>query len=366
MKVFRTILLVINIVAAVGLVLTTLAGVVAPSKSILLSVATYGYLPMLVLNVAFIIVWLCMGRWQFAVSLAVIAVRWSFVGFFFQVGGTSKVPAAEEHPSMVKVMSFNVHQFGGNGNDAIPKDTNAAEFLLLVKEYSPDILCLQEFSRPKNVKVVDSLELMGYNHFFSAAGSNTIPAGTTVFSKLPITYVKKIDQQKVMVEVLGNEFSFRLCCVHMDSYAFDESDRNEISQLTLGKMDSASRRTLSKVKETILRHEEEWNEMLKPLVSECTKPLLLAGDMNDIPGSWLYQRIGDHLRDTYRDKGLGFCTTYNGGGDRLLSSGGEWLPHFRIDMVFRSEEFKTLSYKRIKTNISDHYPVMVALEIIDD
>ena len=262
MKILRIILLVINIIAAVGLILTTLASSVAPSRSIWPSLLAYGYLPMLALNVAFVILWLFMGRWEFLLSVAVIVFRFSFIGFFFQVGGTSKVPPTEEHPAMVTLMTFNVHQFGGNGKEAIPKDSIACEFLLLVREHTPDVLCLQEFSNPKKVKVVDSLELMGYNHYYSASGSSTTPAGTAVFSRLPIMYVKKIDRQKIMVEILRGDRPFRLCCVHMDSYAFDDADKEEISQMALGKVDSSSRRTLSKVKETILRHETEWNEML--------------------------------------------------------------------------------------------------------
>ena len=57
------------------------------------------------------------------------------------------------------------------------------------------------------------------------------------------------------------------------------------------------------------------------------------------------------LKDTYVEKGLGFGTTYSGG-----------FPAFRIDMIMHSEGLTTLSYKRIKTPLSDHYPVKVALE----
>ena len=34
-------------------------------------------------------------------------------------------------------------------------------------------------------------------------------------------------------------------------------------------------------------------------------------------------------------------------------------------MVFRSPQFSTLSYRRIKTDLSDHYPVLVSLEFND-
>jgi endonuclease/exonuclease/phosphatase family metal-dependent hydrolase len=51
------------------------------------------------------------------------------------------------------------------------------------------------------------------------------------------------------------------------------------------------------------------------------------------------------------EQGRGFGTTYHG-----------YYPAFRIDYVLHSLEFKTLSYKRVKTDISDHYPVVVTLQ----
>ena len=92
--------------------------------------------------------------------------------------------------------------------------------------------------------------------------------------------------------------------------------------------------------------------LLKPLVTECSLPLVMAGDMNDIPSSYLYHQITKELCDCYTDKGVGFSTTYNGG-----------FPRYRIDMVFRSEGIRTLSYKRVRTDISDHYPLVVSFEL---
>lgn len=352
MKVIRVILLVLNILAALGLIATTLAGVVSPSRSLLPSVLAYGYLPMLGVNILFLLMWLFMGKWHFLISTVAIVARFSFVGFFFQLSGNSTVPPAEEHPEMVTIMSYNLHCFGGDGFESTPKDSVVMDFLDLLREEQPQVLCLQEYGTVKGMSVTDSLELMGYNHFFGSKGSNTNPQQTVVFSKLPITFVKKIDQQKVLVEILNGDNPFRLICVHMDSYAFDRDDHNDIEQMTHLKIDSSSRRTLGKIKETILRHETEWNEQLLPLVSDCSLPLVMAGDMNDIPASYLYCQITRHLSDTYCDEGFGFCSTYNGS-----------FPRFRIDMVFHSEEFTTLSYRRIKTPISDHYPVIVSLEL---
>lgn len=349
---FRIILLVFNIVAAVGLVLTTLAGAIPPSTSFLPSVMVYGFLPMLLLNLVLVIVWLTMGRWEFLISAGTILIRISYIGLFFQIGGTSEVPPRSQHPEMVTLMTFNVHGFGGTGFTGTNQSRNGDAFLKLLREHDPDILCLQEYFGVPGRNITDSLKARGYNHWYGARGSSENPHGTVVFSKLPIVDKEILDNQKIMVEIMDGKRRFRLCCVHMDSYQFDLDDRNDIKGMTHGKInESSSRRTLGKGKETVLQHEKEWNKLLQPLVTGSREPLLLAGDMNDIPGSWLYGQITDYLDDTYCDEGSGFCTTYNGS-----------FPHFRIDMVFHSKEFKTLSYERIKTDISDHYPVLVSLE----
>lgn len=364
MKIFRIILLVFNILAALGMVATTLAGMVAPSTNILPSVLLYGFLPMLALNIIFIIVWLCMGRWEALISAGTIILRISYVGMFFQIGGTSEIPPADEHPGMVTLMSYNVHNFSGKEFSSTTNTESADAFLQLLDEHGqPDILCLQEYAAVSERNITDSLKARGYEHRYGARGGNDKPSGTVVFSKLPITYVKNIDQQKILVELQKGKRKFRLCCVHMDSYQFLQENRDDINQMSHGKLDSSSRRTLSKAKETVLCHEKEWAELLQPIVTASSLPMLLAGDMNDIPGSWLYSRITDHLDDTYRDEGSGFCTTFNGGSGNLLPIGHDWMPQFRIDMVFHSPEFTTLSYHRIKSDISDHYPVLVALEL---
>lgn len=352
MKIVRTILLVINIILIVGLLLTTLGGSVAPSTSVLPGLLAYGYLPMLGLNVLMAVVWLLMGRWPFLLSAAAIAVRYTMLPLFFQLGGTSKVPSAEEHPSMVTVMTHNVRLFRGADANLSATDSNACAFLSLVREYSPDVLCLQEYGAPKHVRLADSLMLMGYNHYYGThTSANGLPWGSVVFSKLPITYVNRIDGEKLLVELMHGERRFRVCCVHMDSFRFDSIDFDELERVSRGDM-KTSGRVISKIKETIRCHEEEWERKIKPVVSESTVPLLLAGDLNDVPNSWLYAQIASTMEDTYCDKGFGYCNTYN--GSRLK---------FRIDVVFHSSEWKTLSYRRIKNGISDHYPVFTSLEL---
>ena len=352
MKVIRTILFSINVILALGLILTTLAGVVAPSKCIFPSLLAFGYVPMLALNVIMVLIWLLFGRWEMLLSVAAIAVRWSMVPLLIQAGGTSKIPPAEEHPYMISLMSYNVHQFQGNGKTVVKRDSIARGFISLVSKEEPDVLCLQEYAAVKGVNVTDSLTLMGYNHYVGARKTSAgVPYGTTVFSKIPITFVKVIDNEKVLVELLHDGKRMRLLCVHMESYHLDGDDFEAVERMRHGDMQEEDRRTLGKVKNTILNHEREWNERIAPVLEGCTVPTVVAGDMNDIPWSWLYHRLTSNMKDCYTEKGVGFSTTY-----------GDGFPAFRIDMVMHGEGIGTLSYRRIKTSLSDHYPVLVSME----
>lgn len=353
MKVIRAILFIVNLILAIGLLLTTVAGSVSPSRMLIPSVLAYGYLPLLAANVLMIVLWLLLRRWTWLLSAVVIVLRWGTLGFFVQLHGPSKSVDTEEHPYALSLLTYNVHQFQGPENRPEQSDSNALEFLSMVKKHHPDVLCLQEFAAPKTLNLTDSLVLQGYNHYYGAhTTSRGIPYGTVVFSRLPITYVNRIDSEKLFVEMMLEGQRLRVCCVHMDSYRFNDTDREEIERMRRGQVQESSRGTLAKVKETILSHETEWTKCLRPVVTGSSVPLLLAGDFNDIPGSWLYRQISDEMQDVFCARGNGMSITYNGG-----------FPRFRIDMVFYGDGVNALGYKRIKSAMSDHYPVLANMEL---
>ncbi len=340
-------------VLALGLVLTTLAGAVAPSRSILPSLLAFGYVPMLAANLLMILIWVLMGRWELLLSVAAIAARWTMVPLLLQAGGTSKVPPVEEHPSRVVLMTYNVHQFQGNGKDTVSADSIAQRFIGLVRNEAPDVLCLQEYAAVRGVSVTDSLATMGYNHYFGAHTARTgTPYGTAVFSRFPITFVKRLDSEKVLVELFCEGQRMRVVCLHMDSYRLDGNEELGVRN------EGLKTEGMAKVKETVRCHEEEWNKTIAPVIDECATPTIVAGDLNDIPWSWLYRQFTRRLTDTFTECGSGFSSTYRIG----LPDMPRVPLAFRIDMVFRSEGLRTLSYKRIKTPLSDHYPVLVSVE----
>lgn len=354
MKVVRGILLTVNVVLALALLAATLAATVRPSSCIWPSLLAYGYLPLLLANVVMVVVWGVMKKWYALISVAVVAVRWAFVGLFVQVAGVGKAAEVAEGAARVRVMTYNVHQFRGQVDTGYGSDSVARGFIELVDERQPDVLCMQEFSYPKGVDVADSLLVRGYNHHYGTYHNlKGMPYGTVVYSKLPITYVRRLDREKLLVDLMHEVGSFRVCCVHVGSYRFEEEDYKGIDRALHGSASASLRGTVGKVKNTILVHEKTWNQQLRPVVEESSLPLIVAGDMNDIPSSWFYHQMSRYLDDTFCERGIGLATTYNGG-----------FPRFRIDMIFHSKGFRTVEHKRVKSTLSDHYPVVATMEFL--
>ena len=159
-------------------------------------------------------------------------------------------------------------------------------------------------------------------------------------------------QSKFGVDIRKGDLEVRVCCVHLDSYMLTEEDMVGLESLSHAKPDSNTHRVLKKLKETTIRHEQEWKGDLLPRVESSELPFVLAGDFNDTPASHIYQQATKHLIDPYVEQGRGMGTTYHGP-----------YPAFRIDYVLHTPDLEAVSYKRVKTHISDHYPVVVTLKL---
>ncbi len=341
-KFFRGILLIINLVFVVLMILSTLSGTMSPEKHPNIAVLSYVCFPLMLCNVVFVIIWLCMGRWEAVVSAAAIVLRFSFWGLFFQVGGTTDVEPTEDS---LRVLTFNTHSFRGRDCDE-DESAGAESFYKLLDEEQPDVICMQEFFGPRSFR--DSVEARGYRYHFGCNGKRK-HSQAIIFSKYPFVSVRNYEgETKFFVEVEKEGYVVRVCCVHLGSYQMDGVDLSGLDDMSKVERDSTVDRVLGKLKATSIRHEQEWKEDVLPMLENCEVPVILAGDFNDTPASYIYHQVTERLTDSYVEQGRGFCTTYHGP-----------YPAFRIDYIFHSPELQTLSYKRIKTSVSDHYPIVV-------
>ena len=338
-KLLKIVIILLNILAALALLGSSAAGLIKPSANIFVSLASYGYLILLFINLLFSIFWICMKSKWCLLSTAVILLRFNYIHRYIQIGGTDNVENLSEND--IKVLSFNVNIFKWS-------DSASLGTLNIIRNEAPDIICFQEFFTNLSYPIIDTMNALGYKHFHHYMNNSKGVFGCTTFSKYRIINQGIVaDTRNIFTDIVRANDTIRVYNVHLDSYHLDESDEAEIDKMSHGKVESTtSRRTMRKFKNTLLKHETEV-ALLEKDIEQCPYPSLLCGDFNDPPASYAYNRLISHYNDAFCKEGNGFGTTYNGN-----------FPAFRIDYILFDKHFKTLSYKRMKSDISDHYPLI--------
>ena len=320
---------------------STLAGHVRPSFAVWVSLLSYGYVPLLLANIAFILLWLFFSSKYFLVSLVAIILRYSFIPLYYQIGGNDVVTDERNF----SILTFNVHRFLA--------DDACVNTIDLAKETMPGVICFQEFvAKPAKVNIYDTLRRIGYSYNHSHIRKKKLPHGTALFSKYPIIAGGVIDSTRnIYADIKIASDTLRIYNVHLSSYMLDEEDHDEMMRIKHGDVSENSMKTLEKFKSTSLKHEEEIDRLMEHMKLSPYKTIV-CGDFNDTPASYTYQRLSNMYIDAYVEKGNGLSTTYNG-----------VFPAFRIDYVLHDNALVADSYKRMKVNISDHYPVLVSLKL---
>jgi endonuclease/exonuclease/phosphatase family metal-dependent hydrolase len=85
---------------------------------------------------------------------------------------------------------------------------------------------------------------------------------------------------------------------------------------------------------------------------ESEAPIIVCGDFNDVPYSYVYNTMKGNLVDGFKECGSGFMYTYRGGKKMV-----------RIDYIFHDERFKGLSFYKKELTLSDHFPVFLKLDV---
>lgn len=343
-KFVRIVLLLLNVVCAILLLLSTLTEWLAPSQMRLPSLFCYAYPYLLVVNVLWIIGWLCFARKEFLLSTLVVVLRIGFVPQFVQLSGTDEVAVSD---TTLRVMTFNVHGFFGPDDTLSPK-VGAERCVELLHKEQPDVVSFEEFFPPNGYDLLDTLQSLGYQYNHSLRKHLS---GVALFSKYPLQPVALTEHEGLMcTDVLWPHQTVRLVSVHLDSYQLTDNETQAVSHFHY---DSSNVRSIfHKMLQTTRQHEQQWQDGLLPIITASSSPVVVAGDYNDIPSSYIYLQISKYLTDAFVKQGKGMCTTYNG---KMMS--------YRIDHIFCSPELDVVAYKCIDSDISDHYPVMATFQL---
>lgn len=348
-KLIKIILVCFNVIAALALVISYFSGYYSPEKHWIFPFFGLAYPFILLINILFLVFWLIAKPRNALISLITIVAGWNFVSRYYQLKGKS----TEEEG--IKIMSYNVHHFRGTGN--LSEKETAIEISNFLKEHKPDIVCLQEVRLRKNTifnlhKTVEEFDFI--NHYQYARSSSTF--GSVTLSRFPIVNMNEIRFENsrnitIYTDMVIDSDTVRIFNIHLHSYGIDPADYPIIDSGVSTEEDLKEARELgSKLKKGFLMRSSQV-EIIRKAIEETPYPVIVCGDLNEVPASFAYQQLQKGLKDAFVSSGKGIGQTYV-----------NKLPPLRIDYIFHSPVFDSFNFQSHDYfRHSDHLPISAKL-----
>lgn len=259
-----------------------------------------------------------------------------------------------------KVISFNTRVFNvyfDNGKDT----ASVHEMIQWIKAQDADIVCLQEFYNDPGSKVFNTIHKIrknhNYNYFHSPKVINRIGGefGDIIFSKYPIVKKGEIKFEEnpfhkvIFVDVKIDSDTVRFYNMHLQSLHIIEDEL-----INSDNLQSGFKILTTNMKNGFIQRAEQI-QVLTENLKDCPYPVVLCGDLNDLPYSFAYQQLNEYLNNSFSEAGNGFGFTFNGK-----------LFFLRIDNQFYSEGLAIQTYRTHREmKCSDHFPISATYSIIE-
>lgn len=354
----KSLLVVANVLVAIGLLVSYVSTLIDPEKFPLLSLTSVMYGALLLLNIFFIVFWLIVKKRLMLISILAILIGINHLFNYFQLIPDTRVA---ENLNSVKVVSHNVKLFGWYNWRTNIKDRNT-----MVKNQASlkgDIYCFQEFFHHSSPGTFETRELLKeslntpylYDEY-PVTIKDEQHYGLATFSRYPIVnrgliaFENERSNACIYIDLKLGGDTIRVYNAHVASIRFSDEDhkfiqefQKELSQKNteftkgLGIFDRLSKANSRRAKQV---------RKITDHIETSPYPVILCGDFNDTPISYSYNQISQLLNDAFKEGGWGIGNTYRG-----------IFPSYRIDYIFYSPDLEAHSYKKADEEISDHYPI---------
>ena len=344
----------VNIFAAVALLLSYSASFIDPKQYWFIAFFGLAYLPILIINIGFIIYWFLRKKRYMLLSLLTILSGWNLLNKHINFSNNSEKIVVKAD-SITRVMSFNVHLFQHYDSKKVSFRDETVEFINTV---NPDIVCFQEFySRLRGTKqFTKTLKEQGdfESYYFEPYQKNDYEGyGQAIFSKYPIIHNGQIDENGIGVnriiyaDIKRETDTIRIYNVHLRSFALQDEDKKFVQQSTTEQVkdEEKTKRVGRKLKRAFANRSEQAKSLRKN-IDQCPYPYIVMGDFNDTPMSYSVNLISKDMFNAFEEKGFGWGVTHFG-----------LLPIFQIDYILSDKRIKFDNYGIIKEKLSDHYPI---------
>jgi len=184
--------------------------------------------------------------------------------------------------------------------------------------------------------------------------------GLIIFSKYPIinrqtvgSFPFNYNNNFQYADIVKGVDTCRVFNIHLQSLKFTPVNLQYIENPSLeSRQDlSRSKSVLSKFKSGFLKRQLQADK-IKEAINASPYPVIVCGDLNDVPNSYAYQKIGEGLQNAFVEKGAGLGRTYSSIG-----------PTLRIDNIFMQPSFVIHQYTREEKKLSDHFPIIADVSV---
>lgn len=350
----------INVVAAIGLLVSAYSGSINPIEHPTASAVNMTF-PIWIAFALIVLVFSIFIRYKAAlITFAAILISIGNILNFSPVHLTHKT---DNDDTSFSIMSYNV--FGLiDQNDSYPGDINPT--LNHIISENTDIVCLQEMQllSPSSAYHITSAQIDSlhrqYPYILIANKSQAI------LSKYPVETIQTGFQSghQAGSAALGcfrvdiNGTLVTIFNVHLQSFSLLAEDREMFTKLTHLKGNEeqiAQMRShlINKIRQAAPQRVKDTEELIKYIQKFGGPNVIICGDFNDVPGCYPLRMLGkEHFKEVYPEVGLGPMITYNAGGF-----------YFRIDHILYRGNLKPTVMKRGDIKSSDHYPITATFEI---
>jgi endonuclease/exonuclease/phosphatase family metal-dependent hydrolase len=303
-------------------------------------------LPILILcDAVLLCYWLTRKRWFWSVMpIFSILCCIPYIGTIYQ---PKLFSSSDDSKSGLKIATYNVAAFGHETSGF-----KSSDILSEMKKNNVDLLCLQEYNDISGDRKISD----NYKDYFPymATGRKDM----VIYSRYPIRNSKIIDfgetnNSAMWADVDVNGKTFRVYNAHLETTGFNRTLRKVAKMELQGQT----------VKENAIIQAIYGNYSMGMVVrarqcrlvaddiKECSLPVIVCGDFNDVPYSYTYRTMLGDLVDGFKECGNGFMSTYRG------------VKKFRIDYIFHDKSLKGLSYYKKELSYSDHDPVFMKIAL---
>jgi len=362
LRILRIAIVIITIAVLAALGLSYLSAYVSPATVWWFQLFGLAY-PILAIGsiIGIIVLYFIRKKWMVAGLIILLIGTPVHIRY---IGGNWWNSGSSTPKKTIAVASFNVRLFDIYKWLHPELDKSEMLFHQYIKKLDADILCFQEYAsdeRKTNHMHPGSILTAGSFKSYSeelTAQTKNIDFGLAIYTKGKIVQNGLINDENklysLFADIALHGDTVRVYNTHLQSIRFQQDEYSLFDGKALSKKSFFDRVSgvLRKLKRAYPERIKQTNELIKHAASS-TYPVIICGDFNEPPSSYIYTTFNRQYKDAFRSEGSGTGRTYAGK-----------IPAGRIDYIFADKHFDIFSFDILNDQpLSDHFPIITELHL---